>query len=103
MSNLEVFMMFESGVTPTLLSNPNWELMSKNKDTVYFHPEDSVHEFVGELFLKNYDITFHPFTDPVQLPERKTVFFLVRQEPDGVWDRANDCRWAFPAKGTRVV
>ena len=102
MSSLKVFMMFESGVTPTLLSNPNWELMTKNKDTVYFHPEESVHEFVGELFLKNYTINCIPFTDPILLPERKTVFFLVRHAPEGNWDMANKQRYAVPAKGTRV-
>lgn len=95
-------MMFEGGVSTQLIANPSWELMSIYKATVYFHPEESVHELVGELFLKNYTINFIPFNDPVRLPEYKTVFFLVRHEPDGCWDARTKTRWAIPAKGTRV-
>ena len=103
MTNLKLFMMFEYGVSLQLVKNPNWEWMGQvTCPTVYFHPEESVHEFVGELFLKNYQINFLPFTDPVRLPERETVFFLVRHEPDGIWDRQTNTRWAYPAKGTRV-
>lgn len=93
-------MMFDGGVSTQLIANLNWELMSINRDTVYFHPEESVHELVGELFLKNYAINFHPFNDTTQLPNNKTVFFLVRKEPDGLW--IDGKRYAEPAKGTRV-
>ena len=102
MTNLKLFMMFEGGVSTQLIANPRWQYMSDTKVTVYFHPEESVHELVGELFLKNYTINFIPFNDPVRLPERESVFFLVRVEPEGNWDRQNNCRWAYPAKGTRV-
>lgn len=98
--NLKVFMMYEGGVSTQLLSHPNWLLMSEKRDIVYFHPEESVHEFIGELFLKGYAINFIPFNDMTLLPERKTIFFLVRKEPEGLW--IDGQRWAEPAKGTRV-
>lgn len=102
MTNLKLFMMFEGGVSTQLIANPRRERMSIDKVTVYFHPEESVHEFVGELFLKNYTINFIPFNDPVLLPERETVFFLVRHEPEGLWNQMDKQRMAVPAKGTRV-
>lgn len=100
MSNLKLFMMFGTGVSTQLINNPRWNVMSDTKVTVYFHPEDSVHEFVGELFLKGYAINFIPFNDLTLLPVNKTVFFLVRKEPEGLW--IDGKRWAEPAKGTRV-
>lgn len=107
--NLKLFMMYEGGVSTQLIAtgknthliaSPRWEFMSGKGDIVYFHPEESVHEFIGELFLKGYAINFIPFNDMTLLPERKTIFFLVRQEPEGLW--IDGQRWAEPAKGTRV-
>lgn len=103
MSRLHVYMMFEGGVSLTEIMHPRWDIMSKNNETVYFVPEPAVHEFVGELFLKNIPINFIPFNDVTVLPRKKTVFFLVRHRPEGLWDRDTDTRYAEPAKGTGVV
>lgn len=100
---LKLFMMYSYGVTMQLVSNPNWEWMSKSSNpTIYFHPDEEGHAFVGDKLLKNYNIKFLPFNDPVELPDDTTVFFLVRHEPEGMCDLKNNTRWAFPAKGTRV-
>lgn len=99
--NLKLFVVFDSSVSPQLISNPKWKVISDHGRTVYFHPEESTHEFVGELFLKNYTVNFIPFTGPVTLEERETVFFLVRKEPDGV--RLDGVRTIIPAKGTTHV
>lgn len=100
MSSLKLFMMYKHGVSLTLVCSPNWKGLSLDKATVYFHPEESVHEFVGELFLKNYSINFVPFTEKVVVRPDVTVYFLVRKEPDTLWMYGQ--RWAIPAKGTRV-
>lgn len=98
MSNLKLFQMYAGSVIPILMPSPSWKRLSIMNATVYFHPEPATHEFVGELFLKNYTINFIPFTDKVEIPERKLVFFLVRKEPVGVWDAMSNTRWAYPAK-----
>lgn len=98
MSNLKLFQMYAGCVTTTLMPSPSWKRLGIMNAIVYFHPEPATHEFVGELFLKNYTINFIPFTDKVEIPEHKTVFFLVREEPEGVWDVMNRTRWAYPAK-----
>lgn len=46
--NLKLFMMFEGGVSTQVIFNPRWDLMSRNKDTVYFRPdEETLHEVQG--------------------------------------------------------
>lgn len=96
--NLKLFAVFDSSVSPQRVNNPKWDVISNLGNTVYFRPEEATHEFVGELFLKNYSINFIPFIGPVTLEERETVFFLVREEPDGV--RLDGVRTIIPAKGT---
>lgn len=96
--NLKLFAVFDGSVSTQLISNPKWKVISDHGRTVYFHPEEATHEFVGELFLKNYSINFIPFTGPVTLEEREIAFFLVRDEPDGV--RLDGVRTIIPAKGT---
>lgn len=97
---LKLYMMFEGGVSTQEVFNPHWGLMSRNKATVYFRPDEETHAYIGELFLKGYAINFTPFNGITQIPDNKTVFFLVHHKPEGLW--IDGKRWAEPAKGTRV-
>ena len=103
MSNLKLFQMYTGCVTANVIPTPGWERLGLLNATIYFHPEPATHGFVGELFLKNYNINFIPFTAKVLIPRDKTVYFLVRREPTGLWDRRDNTRWAIPAKGTKAT